>query len=252
MDKIGYDEGVPSWVDLSTSDPAAAAAFYGELFGWEAPEGPAEFGGYRNCSLRGKKVAGITGQMTPGPPAWTTYINVGSVEHTLAAAEAAGGTSLFGPHDVGDLGRMAGIADPSGAMLGLWQPGTHIGAEVVNEVGALCWNELMTTDMDRAQEFYPQVFGWSVHASPPIEYVEWQVGGASIGGMLPQPPTMPAGMPSMWSVYFTVDDTDAALKTIDRLGGRTLMEPMDIPVGRFAAVMDPQGAAFNVIALAAS
>ncbi|MDQ4143339.1 MAG: VOC family protein, partial [Actinomycetota bacterium] len=76
MEITSYAHGEPSWQDLTTPDDAKAADFYSGLFGWECPSGDPEFGGYRQCSLNGKLVAGISPQMEPGPTVWTTYINV--------------------------------------------------------------------------------------------------------------------------------------------------------------------------------
>lgn len=254
MDKDGYDEGVPSWVDLSSSDPDAAAAFYAALLGWDTPEGAPEFGGYRVCTLNGRSVAGIAGQMEAGPSAWMTYINTSSVDDTLARATAAGAKTLMAPMDVGGNGRMAVLADPTGAVIGLWQPASHIGAQMVNEVGAWCWSELLATDVDDAIRFYPAAFGWGTKPSPPdgpLQYMEWTVGGAPVAGMMPQPADMPPGTPPFWGPYFVVADTDAALAKVTELGGQKYMGPMDIEIGRFAVCADPTGAVFNIIALAA-
>ena len=81
------------------------------------------------------------------------------------------------------------------------------------------------------------------------EYTEWQVNGRSVGGMMQKPPMMPAEVPPFWAVYFAVADTDAAVARVAELGGSVMMPPMDIEPGRFAAVADPFGAVFNVIAL---
>ena len=253
MDMDSYAEGVPSWVDHSSPDPAAAAAFYEALFGWECPEGPPEAGGYRVCTLRGRTVAGIGPQMNPGPPVWSTYVNTADADAVAERAKAAGGQVLVGPFDVMDAGRMAFIADPTGAALGVWQPGTHIGAQVVNEPGAWGWSELVTTDIDTAIAFSIAVFGWGADRRPPagpVEYVEWTVDGRSVGGAMPKPPMMPAEVPNHWGVYFLADDTDAVAARIGELGGQVVMGPADIPPGRFAVATDPTGAAFQVLTLA--
>src|SRR5262249_48149484 len=137
--------------------------------------------------------------------------------------------------------------------LSAWQPNNHAGAGIVNEPGAYGWSELVATDVDGALTFYPAVFAWGVNRIPPgsetLQYVEWKVGGRSVAGMLPKPPTIPAEVPAYWGVYFVVADADLAVEEVTRLGGRTLMPPMDIEPGRFAVVTDPAGAVFNVMAL---
>ena len=208
MEVATYDEGVPSWVDLGTSDIGTAARFYGELFGWEAPELPVEAGGYRVCTLRGQPVAGLGPQMNPGPPVWATYVNTADAEAVASRVTANGGRVLAAPMDVIDAGRMAVFADPGGAVISLWQPNRHPGAGIVNEPGAYSWSELITTDIEGAVAFYPAVFGWGVSRNPPapapVQYVEWKVGDRSVGGMLPKPPMIPAEVPPFWGVYFAV------------------------------------------------
>ena len=137
----------PTWTD--------ARKFYRGLFGWNTPEGPPEAGGYSVCDIDGKTVAGLGPNMNPAaPPHWSTYVNVDSADDTVAKVEANGGTVYVAPMDVMDAGRMAVFADPDGAVIGLWQPGQHMGAQLVNEPGTYCWSELMTDDLAGAKVFY--------------------------------------------------------------------------------------------------
>jgi predicted enzyme related to lactoylglutathione lyase len=152
--------------------------------------------------------------------------------------------------DVMDLGRMAIFADPTGAVFGIWQPGTFVGAGLVNEPGALAWNELGTRDPDAAKAFYAAVFGWGTRDSDMGEmgtYTEWLNGEDSIGGMMDVSGRLPDEIPAHWLVYFAVENTDAALETVKSSGGGVSFGPIDIPAGRFAIVTDPHGAAFAVI-----
>jgi predicted enzyme related to lactoylglutathione lyase len=250
-----YDDGVPSWVDMGSPDLDKAKAFYGGLLGWNCPEGPAESGGYSVCTLRGKSVAGLSPQMSPdAPPVWMTYVNVDDADATVAKVKAAGGMVFVEPMDVPGAGRMAIFADPQGAVIGLWQPAAHTGAELVNEPGTYCWSELVSTDLDGAKAFYKAVFGWgAAEQGPPDEpaaYIEWKLGDRSMGGLMPKQPDMPAEMPSMWGVYFAVADVDASVAKAQELGGSLFMGPMDIDPGRFAVLADSQGVMFNLITLA--
>jgi predicted enzyme related to lactoylglutathione lyase len=248
-----YEPGVPSWVDLGSPDPQTAADFYSALFGWECPEGPPETGGYRVCTIEGIPVAGLGPAQNPGPPVWASYVNVESADAVTELIGPNGGTVIMPPMDVMDFGRMAVYADPIGAVISVWEPGTHPGAGVVNEPGTLSWNELVTTDIEASIAFYTTVFGWGAvtNGEGAGAYTEWQVGGRSIAGMLLKPPMMPAEVPPHWAVYFAVSDTDNAVARVAELGGTVLMPPTDIEPGRFAVVMDPTGASFNVIAMAA-
>ncbi|HZP31642.1 MAG TPA: VOC family protein [Acidimicrobiia bacterium] len=252
MEMDRYDHGVPSWADVGTPDIDSAVAFYTDLFGWDIPAGPAEAGGYRIAFLRGRTVCGIGPQMNPGPPVWTTYVNVDDADAVAALVKDNGGAVFAEPMDIMDVGRMAIFADPAGAVFGVWQPGTHPGAGIVNEPGSMCWNELVTTDVDGAKRFYGAVFGWGANdlgAGGPTPYTEWKLGDRSVGGMMAKTPEMPAEVPPFWGVYFAVADTDATLAKVNELGGGVVMGPMDIEPGRFAVVTDPTGAAFSVIAL---
>lgn len=244
-----YTPGTPSWVDLSTADPGAAEAFYGALFGWEfqRADDPAA-GGYTMATRDGLHVAGIGPLMAPGqPPVWTTYVTVGDAEETAAKAQANGGLVVMPPADVLDVGRMAVLADREGALFAIWEPRAHAGAQLVNEPGSFCWNELWSRDPAEATGFYPTVFGWT--PAPQDGYTEWQLGGRSIAGMLPMPPQVPSQVPAHWLVYFAVTDTDAVVGHTVELGGQVLVPPTDIPVGRLAVLSDPQGAVFAVITL---
>jgi predicted enzyme related to lactoylglutathione lyase len=251
MEMTSYEPGVPSWVDLGTPDLEKAASFYSDLFGWECPVGPEEAGGYRVCHIGGKAVAGLGPAMSPGPPVWSSYVNVESADDVAAGVTANGGQVFVAPMDVMTAGRMAVFADPMGAAFGVWQAGDHKGAELVNEPGTFSWSELVTTDVPASKAFYGAVFGWGAdtHGDGPGAYTEWQVNGRSIGGMMEKPPQMPAEVPPHWAVYFNVSDTDAAVARVAELGGAVIMPPMDIEPGRFAVVADPTGAMFNVIAI---
>jgi uncharacterized protein len=152
--------------------------------------------------------------------------------------------------DVMDLGTMAVFADPTGAVFGIWQSGTFHGAGRVNEPGALAWNELNTRDPEAAKTFYGAVFGWGTRDNDMGEmgtYTEWLLGEDSIGGMLDITGRVPDEVPAHWLAYFAVEDTDAALETINGAGGGVKFGPVDIPAGRFAVVNDPHGAVFAVI-----
>lgn len=254
-ERMSYEPGTPCWIDLGTPDQDAAAAFYGALFGWsvEADENAEQTGGYRVATLKGKAIGGVMKLMEEGqPPAWSTYVCVADADETAAKAKAAGGTVVFEPMSVLDYGRMAFLADPTGAMIGVWQPGKNIGAGLVNEPGTLSWNELETRDPAAAKAFYGDVFGWDHedHEMPGgMTYTEWKLGDASIGGMADIAGRVPEEVPAHWMAYFAVEDADASLEKVKELGGRVDFGPIDIPAGRFGMVADPWGAAFAVIAL---
>lgn len=117
--------------------------------------------------------------------------------------------------------------------------------------GAFSWCELMTTDVAAAKVFYSGLFGWETEdmSMPGMTYTVVKVGGdnTGVGGIMATPPEA-QGMPPMWGAYVTVDDVDATAKTAEKLGGKVLVPPRDIPkVGRFCVIQDPQGAVISAI-----
>jgi len=255
-ERTSYTPGTPCWVELSgTPDVEASEVFYRALFGWEMPElsTSAELGGYRRAKKSGKDAAGVSPRMEDGQPTvWASYVAVADAAATVAAVGEAGGQVVVAPMDVVGLGTMAVFSDPTGAVCGIWQPGTFAGAELVNEAGAFSWNELGTRDPAAAKEFYGAVFGWGFRDNDMGEmgtYTEWLNGEESIGGMMDVTGRLPDEIPAHWLVYFAVENTDAALETVKASGGGVSFGPIDIPAGRFAIVTDPHGAALAVIQL---
>ena len=250
-ERTKYAPGTPSWIDLQTPDQAGAKAFYGALFDWsyeDQPIGQDDAGNdafYSMAQKNGKNVAAIGGSPPPGvPPHWNVYVTVADVDATAGLVAGAGGAVVAPPFDVMDAGRMAVIADPTGAMLCLWTPTNNIGASLVNEHGTLTWEELMSPDVPAAAAFYKKIFGWEAATTPDGSYTEMKLGDRSIAGAMKPP--MP-GMPSVWGVYFAVDDTDKIVAVAKANGATVVQEPMDIEPGRFAVMADPTGAMFAVI-----
>lgn len=251
-ERTSYPQGTPSWVDLPTSDQAAAKAFYAGLFGWTYDDQPMPQGQvYAMARLGDDNVAAIAPQppemaAAGAPPMWNTYIAVDSVDDAVGRVPAAGGQVAMAPFDVMDAGRMAFVLDPGGAAVGLWQASGHIGATLVNEAGTVGWNELITADPSASVGFYQQVAGMttSVMDMGGDKYTLFEVDGAMVGGTTPPP--MP-GTPNHWHVYFMVADADASVAKATELGGSVLVAPFDTPVGRMSVLRDPQGAVFSIM-----
>lgn len=237
------------WIELATSDAAAARAFYTQLFGWSVNEIPmGEMGTYSIFQHGGRDCAAMY-QSGPGegiPPNWLSYVAVKDADASAAQARTLGGQIVKGPFDVFDSGRMAVVSDLQGAVFAIWQPKSNIGVGVRDEPGTLCWNELQARDVDAAKTFYTALFPWRMKESP--EYTEWHLGENAVGGMLAS--QAPPEVPSMWLPYFAVDDCDGAVEKARFLGGHPIVPAMDIAgVGRFSVLADPQGAVFAVIRL---
>jgi uncharacterized protein len=250
-ERTSHPPGTISWTDLETSDQEGAKAFYAGLLGWEYEDMEAGGGAiYSMAKLNGRSAAAMSGQRAGDaekgiPPHWNLYVTVEDLDATVGKVADAGGQVFAEPFDVFDAGRMAVIADPSGAALCLWQPGTNIGAEVVNEPGAMSWADLATTDAPAAQAFFTELLGWrfqQMSETPPY----WVIfnGERNQGGMTVPPPSVP----SNWFPYFVVDDIEVAGQTAQATGGTQFLGPIEVPGGgRFSLIMDPQGAPFGIL-----
>ena len=244
-----YPNGTFCWIDLATTDVAAAKAFYGELFGWEAEEQPAgEHGVYTICRLNGRNVAGLHEQVEGQAPGWGSYICVDDVDQATARAKELGAAVLVEPFGTPGGGRVSVVADPSGAAVSLSRPGEGFGAGLVNEVGTWTWNELTSADLDAAKRFYGELLGWSSEDAPgPIPRTTFTLGNLLAGGgHAPAPQEDPS---PRWTVSFRVADADQTAAEVQKLGGTVLLPPMDVPVGRFTIVGDPAGAVFSASAV---
>ncbi|MCX4243845.1 VOC family protein [Paraliomyxa miuraensis] len=254
-----YEPGVFSWVDHVAHDKAKAERWYAGVFGWKIREQDTAGGPpYAMFFKDGKVVAGI-GQMSDEmkaakiPPMWNDYVTVEDVAATVARAAELGGQVAVPPMQVMDAGWLAFLVDPAGATFGLWQPGRHHGAQLVDEHGALCWNELNTPDVAKAKAFYEPLLGWRCETVPmgSFEYTTIKVGERDNGGMMAMTGPEWQGIPPHWMTYFAVDDCDAIAEKIAATGGKVCVPPHDIPPGRFSVVEDPDGGVFTIIRLSA-
>ncbi len=247
-----YEAGDFCWVGLATSDPSAAQAFYTGLFGWTGETLSAGSAGVFTILRReGEDVALLYRQTAQAraaaaAPHWTSFVSVDDAQATaVRAAELGGAVTFREPFDILDAGRVAAIRDPTGGNLSLWQPDERIGATVVNVVGALCWTELTTSDVERAKSFFGELFGWS-YESDAGGYTTIRSAGRRNGAIRQQEVSGRDVKPG-WTPYFKVEKTEHAVVRAERLGGRRLAKTARSPLGRFAAIADPQHAAFAVV-----
>ncbi len=245
--------GSPCWADLWTSDVDGSRRFYGELFGWEAEEPDPAFGGYFIFNREAAPVAGCMGDMgdMAANDTWKIYLDTGDITKTVELAEGAGAQIVAPPMPVGDLGIQAVLIDPTGADVGAWEAKSFPGFTVLNEKGAPSWFELQTRDHAGAVGFYSSVFGWTTNVigdSDEFRYTTMRnpEGEDEMAGIMDAVSFLPEGAPGHWSVYWEVDDVDAALTTIESLGGSVEMGARDTPYGRLAGAADPAGARFNL------
>ncbi|RSS81320.1 VOC family protein [Streptomyces sp. WAC06614] len=255
-----FPEGAPCWADAMFKDVEGAKRFYGEVLGWTFGEASSAYGNYTQAYSDGKAVAAVVPPM-PGsddmPSAWCLYFASPDAAATAEKIKAAGGELVMEPMQVGTFGTMALAKEPSGAVFGVWQPGEHRGFEKIGENGSFCWAEVFTREPDTADAFLKQVFPYSVQRIEPgddpaaagMDFKIFSVEGQDnpVLGRMKMDQDFPPEVPPYIQIYFAVPDCDEAVSTAQKLGGRLHFGPMDSPFGRFAALADPQGAAFAVI-----
>ncbi|MGH7527661.1 MAG: VOC family protein [Gemmatimonadales bacterium] len=249
--------GMFCWAELGTTDSAAGKRFYTGLFGWsfkDTPMGPDAY--YTMFEIEGKPVAGLYQQDSQQqaqevPPSWLAYISVESADRMAERTRELGGTVTMEPFDVFDVGRMMLIQDPTGAVVALWEPRSHIGAGVVGEPNTLCWNELSTNDVELAGRFYKDLLGWQPESQQMggSRYTYFRNGDRMSAGMMQIAPEW-GPVPPRWLTYFAVEDCDGKVAKAQSLGAHVPVPPADVPdVGRFAILEDPQEAMFAIVQL---
>ena len=247
-----YPHGTFSWAENISAEFDSASAFYQELFAWRAQQMPmGENQHYIEFWLGDDKVAALV----PMPPEmraagaasfWANYVTVDDVDALAPVVSAAGGKVLFGPADVGDSGRMLYLEDAAGAQLGLWQPGAHIGAGIVNVPGAMLWNELLTWDAQASMAFYRRLLGWEFFRAD-SGYIFIRNRGRNNGGFLQLDESF-GDLSTHWRTYFHCADIDGASALIRERGGEIHIPKLEMPgEGHFTFVSDPAGAQFYLM-----
>lgn len=238
--------GTPCWVVLVTPDTSRTGPFYAGLFGWSVP---APDVGFDTVDCGGNDVAGAL-QLPPesatgAASRWLLYLATDDVGASLEKIRPSGGEILAPAFDVGSLGRMAMAADGTGAHFGLWEAGTHPGAQVTGEPGSLTWAELRTRSRARASGFYEAVFGWDVQSvqAGAETYITALLDKEPVAGMV-ELGAADGRTPSHWIPYFAVADCDATATLADGLGGEVVEAPHDAAGLRLAVLRDPLGALF--------
>jgi len=245
------------WYELLTSDPDAAAAFYGDVLGWTARDSGQPGVDYRMFSMREVAVGGLmklpagAGQMGVHP-CWLGYISVADVDHCVARIVAAGGVEHMPAMEIPGIGRIAMVADPQGASFYVMKPiGTGPATSFApGSAGHGGWHELHAADWESALAFYSAQFGWQKCGALDMgamgTYLQFNFGsGAMVGGMMNDP----AALRPHWIFVFNVDDIDLASQRLAAGGGQVLMQPHQVPTGQWVMhARDPQGARFALLA----
>jgi uncharacterized protein len=255
VEEMSFVPGLVCWIDVSSTDPAGSRDFYAGLFGWTYQIDPDPDRGHYTTALRaGRPVAGLAGipVQAEQPVAWRLYLASANIMHTAEVFTGWGGQVLYGPADAPGQGSVLIGADPTGGVIGFWEPGPPWMFHTT-DTGSLIWAELNTWDGARADEFYANLFGYHQHQIGDgryVDYTSWSRGGPTMLARLQMNERWAPGIPAHWMLHFAVDPqtgTDAAVNRVLELGGRVDIYPYDTELGRIARVADPSGATFALI-----
>jgi len=235
------------WHDLMTKERSKAQQFYCSLFDWQIKETPKEGHVYHSIVAGPGPIGGIFEEQAIPMAHWMPYIAVDDVDSSANQAKELGGTVCVGPLDIPPTGRFAVCGDPQGGYFSIYRGNAESpGADPDLPIpGRVCWNELLTTDLDGALKFYGTMFGWRAESKDIGEmgtYHLQMLGDKQAGGIMKQPME---GAPSCWCSYFLTLDLEVSINKAQELGAKAVVPSTPIPgVGRFSMLSDPTGAMF--------
>lgn len=233
------------WRELYTTDVNAAKRFYGEVLGWKFEE--SDMGGgmkYTLCYAGSKQIAGMFTPPPGTPTFWNPYLSVTDVDATAKTATANGAKIINGPMDIPNIGRMATLIDPQGGCMSIYRDAKGDGAWAMPKGGEFCWESLNTTDMEGSKKFYTTTMGWKAETTGAgAVFTTEAKENNQMASFNPTPPNTPTS----WLCHVLIDNREAAIERTKRMGGKVLMDKIDVPnMGHFAVLMDPTGGVFSV------
>ena len=246
-------DGKVVWRDLLTNTPEESRRFYGELFGWEFENpgidiGAGGEGAYMLIRHDGHLIGGMVDTKSLGKreniSQWITTMSVSDIDAAADRVAAAGGNIMTPPRSIGSRGRMAVVADATGAIFAMVQTndGDPPDREPVND--SWLWDELWTNDVDKATNFYQEVVGFQ-HTDHDIDdsdhdYRVLKMNDTPRAGVLPNP--FEGELP-VWVNYLRVEDPSAVTARVEGLGGHILVEAQERAIGgEVAFIAGPSGA----------
>jgi predicted enzyme related to lactoylglutathione lyase len=252
------------WYELMTPDPDAAGKFYGSVLGWKitprtAPPGEKDYrmilrddGGSAGGMLR------LTADMMQhgARPTWLPYLHVADVDAAVRAIVADGGKVLMPRMDL-PVGKVAMVTDPMDTPFYVMTPipppdKPEAKSDVFDTKASqrVRWNELASTDLERAKAFYARHFNFRFNEVRSMgrmgDYCFIDHDGVRVGAIMQQRPD--ASPIPTWQFYFGVDSAAKAHCTIDAGGGKVMHGPDEVPGPMWIIVSaDPAGAPFGIV-----
>ncbi len=254
-----YEQGTPSWIDLSTKDGDGAKVFYSSLFDWDYQDNLMVTGQmYSLALINGSAVAAINHLLPEqwpfwSKPAWNLYLAVDDIDEVAIGVAKHGGTILSHPFHISEAGRGMDVADPTGAVIRFWEPGSHIGAESSDRHGSMSWSVLATNMPEVAGQFFADLLGLNIaqDLGPSLDGERRYIVMSSLGPAFEIVQLVRQhgefAVQPYWTKFFRVNDVDTAIATATAMGGKLLTGPMSLPnLSQVAKLQDPQGAQFGV------
>lgn len=244
------------WADLVTSDVAAAAEFYGKVFGWtyETYGGEDDRDTYTLALADGLPIGGMVFDqraMKGDVPSarWIGLMSVPDVAAAAAAVSANGGKVIVAPRLLGERGETAVFQDPEGVPFGAVRSKHGDPADYAGDINEWVWLDLWTRDVERATRFYSAVAGYRV---VPLEQDGPRSGAHLVAGDYVRAGVMHLNderATAVWLPYVRVADARDAVARARAAGGAVLREPVGIGRAVVAVIADPTGAPVGVAQL---
>jgi hypothetical protein len=240
-----YQIGRFIWRELMSTDVHAAKEFYSALAGWSFTEHEmGHIGVYTIINIGADSIGGIMKKPDMAPAcAWVGYVSVQDVDATVHTAKEAGATILVPPTDIPNTARFATFMDPTGGVIAVHR-GLEEDREPIMKPGAFCWEQLGSTDVHKAIEFYGKVLGWKVFGEGFMQTFGLEAG---MRGQVASVMQAPPNTPSHWVSHIAVASLDHAHSVVEKHHGKVLVGKQIVPeIGAFSVVSDPQGAVVAV------
>jgi predicted enzyme related to lactoylglutathione lyase len=181
---------------------------------------------------------------------WSAYVRVESADAAAARAQLVGGKVVVPPFDIPGAGRIAVLADPTGAVFSVVSGAEGLGM-LRDHLGAMVGCEILTRDVDAARHFYLDMFGWAAEIDLDSGYITMRVDGEEVTGLMAMPPEVPADAPAHWIPYFGIAECERACAIAVESGGSVAMPVRAVDVAdahiKMAVVEDPLGGMFGLI-----